>query len=432
MAARQYRFTLQPYKSPSSRHTCPECAKRQVFVRYIDTQGALEFPDYVGRCNRSDNCGYHYTPKAYFKDKGISFDRDGNPKNWNDATAGKPAARPIPQPKPDKPPSFIDRATMEATLANYDQNNFAKFLRAKFGPELADAALRRYRVGTSDHWNRAGANFFWQIDDQGNVRTGKVMLYNPVTGKRDKRECRKPNWAHRVFNVGNDFQLCQCLFGEHLLADNFDMQVGLVESEKTAIVASLYFPNMLWVACGGKDGLAILERSSAMHRRQIIFFPDAGKPAGTPQQTPFERWNLKANEMRQSGFQIVVDDMVENAATDAQREQGYDLADYLLPYELSDFYAPEQAPGSAPAPDASLAHPQATRIDYGQLHGVWREAETVWSKIMEANSEPERVRLLKQHHILVAQFQRDLSTYTMPYLKSDDGDASDALKTNVF
>lgn len=62
-----HRFILEPYKSIASRHTCPECKHKRYFSRYIDTEGAISFPEYVGRCDREQKCGYHLTPKTYFE-----------------------------------------------------------------------------------------------------------------------------------------------------------------------------------------------------------------------------------------------------------------------------------------------------------------------------------------------------------------------------
>lgn len=62
-----FRFILEPYnRHQRNRYTCPSCGKHREFTRYIDTQGAIFFPEYVGKCNRINNCGYHYTPAMYF------------------------------------------------------------------------------------------------------------------------------------------------------------------------------------------------------------------------------------------------------------------------------------------------------------------------------------------------------------------------------
>lgn len=63
----EYRFHLQKYR-PGSKTTCPSCGKSRCFVRYIDEQGNICFPENVGKCDRENSCGYHYTPKEYFKD----------------------------------------------------------------------------------------------------------------------------------------------------------------------------------------------------------------------------------------------------------------------------------------------------------------------------------------------------------------------------
>ena len=62
-----HRFILEPYKGIATRHTCPECHKKRSFARYIDTEGKIEFPPYVGRCNHEQSCGYHFTPKDFFE-----------------------------------------------------------------------------------------------------------------------------------------------------------------------------------------------------------------------------------------------------------------------------------------------------------------------------------------------------------------------------
>lgn len=63
----EYRFHLQKYR-PGSKTTCPNCGKSRCFVRYIDEQGSISFPGNVGKCDHENSCGYHYTPKEYFKD----------------------------------------------------------------------------------------------------------------------------------------------------------------------------------------------------------------------------------------------------------------------------------------------------------------------------------------------------------------------------
>ena len=66
----QYRFHLKKYDTSrrNNKLTCPECGKSNCFVKYVDEEGVIVFPDYVGRCDHENACGYHYTPKDYFHD----------------------------------------------------------------------------------------------------------------------------------------------------------------------------------------------------------------------------------------------------------------------------------------------------------------------------------------------------------------------------
>ena len=44
-------------------------------MRYIDTEICIIIlSERVGKCNRLDTCGYHYTPKQYFTDNPLKRD----------------------------------------------------------------------------------------------------------------------------------------------------------------------------------------------------------------------------------------------------------------------------------------------------------------------------------------------------------------------
>nr|MUH40439.1 hypothetical protein [Zobellia laminariae] len=65
-----YRFQLEKYTGLKSRYHCPNCNQKQ-FVRYVDNQTNMHINSKVGRCNREEKCGYHFTPKQYFCDHEI-------------------------------------------------------------------------------------------------------------------------------------------------------------------------------------------------------------------------------------------------------------------------------------------------------------------------------------------------------------------------
>ena len=71
-----------------------------------------------------------------------------------------------------------------------------------------------------------------------------------------------------------EFNLKQCLFGLHLLNDNVK-QVAIVESEKTALIMSIEFPNYTWMSTGSLQGFKY-EYLAPLKGTAIIAFPDKG------------------------------------------------------------------------------------------------------------------------------------------------------------
>ena len=110
----EYRFTLQKYER-GSKLTCPKCGRKQCFVKYVDIEGQIAFPDYVGRCDHEHSCQYHYKPSDYFKDNPVVLE---DRKSWKSQTK-------IMQ---SKPTDYIDRDIMHRSLANYERNPLFIFL----------------------------------------------------------------------------------------------------------------------------------------------------------------------------------------------------------------------------------------------------------------------------------------------------------------
>lgn len=299
-----HKYTLQKYNGTKSRFDCPNCNGKKTFTLYIDTETNEYLADNVGRCNKLDKCDYHFKPKQFF-DANSHLIPTYKPQQWK-------------QPTPPKPMFTIPIVQLDATLTQYDNNNFALILLELFGYSDAVKLLKLYEIGTSKKWD--GANIFWQIDAYGIVRTGKIMLYNTETYKRIKQPYDHIYWTHTGLINNDTHELKQCFFGEHLINQFKSKPIAIVESEKTAIICSHFMPQFNWLGAGNINGLSI-DKFKVLKGRKVILFPDLNKAN--------EIWTNKANEFKNIA-EVSISNYLERIATNEQKSNGLDLADYLI------------------------------------------------------------------------------------------------------
>lgn len=326
---KDYRYKLEAYRGPSSRFRCPACNHPHKFTRYIDTRTNEYLSDDVGRCDREDKCGYHVKPSQFIKDSGTTW------------TPSRPREIEI-----IREPDIIPDLPIEKTILAFRENELFRWTADLFGEETASNSFETYLIGSSKHWK--GATAFHQIDYMVNPRQSKVMHYTRVdqfTIRRTKspqmalkydykRKIYIPDTDNgdKIFFAGKrilndwDAYLVQCFFGEFLL--NYDkyqwLDVAIVESEKTALICSIFWPQYLWLATGGRNGCKWRDPSvfKVLEGRNIVLFPDLGC---------FESWD-HGREIIESHIKcrIQTSDILEREATPSQREDGLDLADFLL------------------------------------------------------------------------------------------------------
>src|SRR5690554_4635356 len=209
-----YKYELQK----GSKHIlCPKCQKK-TFKPYVRTgTDVIVDSKLFGRCERIQSCRYHRYPDT------------------NDDWTPPPFVY-----TPPKPTDYVPMEFVEATFRNFNRNPFFLYLRKIFNLDTAYELQNKYLFGTA----KGGGTIFWQLDEEKKVRTGKVMYYNKDTGKRIKD--RASWYVHR--KIKEDFELKQVFFGEHLVSN--DKPVYLVESEKTAIIMSGFYPENTWIASG--------------------------------------------------------------------------------------------------------------------------------------------------------------------------------------
>jgi len=269
----------------------------------------------VGRCNHESRCGYHYTPKQFFENH--------------------PTARPdwkenffrIPQQTIKKTVKkqlwTIGADIVKSTVNPAIESDFTLFLTGLIGRKNTAKIVKKYHIGVT----KSKDVIFYQLDTEGRCRTGKIMKYDRQTGHRvkDAKVGGKITWVHSVLRQSKDpllrlpdgWELTQCLFGEHLLKQYPFKPVALVESEKTAVICSAFWPEYIWLATGGKSQLN--DRLQVLRGRKVVAFPDVDG---------YLEWKEKLSRVR--GLDIVVSDVLEKEATFEDRANHVDIADLLI------------------------------------------------------------------------------------------------------
>ena len=304
---------LQKYKGLSTRHTCPQCGKKQSFTLYFDGNTHQLINKKVGKCNRESKCGYHYTPKQFFID---NPDLNETTRQACDLHYSKPfvAKQQTVQPIGTIPFTYVERS------ASY-KSNFVRFLFEILTDSQIQSIVEKYALGATKNQEV----IYWQIDTKQKVRTGKIMQYDRLTGKRIKHESGAIDWVHnklkKTGTLSEDYNLQQCFFGEHLLGLHPEAVICIVESEKSALISAALFPDEIWLAAGNINGLSI-DKCQVLKGRTVILYPDLNA---------FEKWSLKAKEIqKQCNCTISVSNLLEETATPYAIAQGLDVADFLI------------------------------------------------------------------------------------------------------
>jgi len=355
-----FKYTLD---KSSKKYVCPNCNKK-TFVNYVNTETGNYLTDNYGRCDREQNCNYHKAPprgkkaflipflalndisnKAYkltdvngvisivpksqilernaktcfisewyLKTSTIIYASNESKYFNTDNVSIINEAKTLKHIEPIKPSFHSLELLVEMYFENAVNDNLTTFLKTIFTEdEVINATLNYYLTGTTHFWNNA--TVFWQIDNKERIRGAKIMLYDSIAGSRIKKPYNHINWLHKAIKE-SEFNLNQCLFGLHLIDKDNKKDIGIVESEKTAIIMSMFLPDFIWLATGSKSNFKP-ELLKPLKQRNCFAFPDKGE---------FLKWNETANKLRTKGYKIAVSNIIEQTSFN----NGFDLADYYL------------------------------------------------------------------------------------------------------
>jgi hypothetical protein len=365
-----YKYSL----NSKQKFTCPDCGQANKFVRYMDNKTGAYLQGKYGRCDREDSCGYWERPENNLIQNG-----DGLVK--------------------EKPKDLVDSDSLNANLylklfhtVNYKMhfdsqfdhfnicdNTFLLGLNDVFGEVKVNEAYNKYKLG---RFFDGGIIYPYYYDNM--LKTAKIMFYSKDL---HRNKLKNPMWLHSFKtyyftnyggyadiadnpfydteydyylkhpdeyededeeDIPKRFNMCLPLFGWDLLKEFPDKTICVVESEKTAIICSMCFPEFNWLATGGKNNLQPY-KFNYYNGRTWLFFPDLGMNEKT-KVTTTEYWKhqVKGISEKYSMYYYFIDFVPEPITPDHNLPEvfqqytfntkavknGYDIADFILDYKF--------------------------------------------------------------------------------------------------
>lgn len=195
----------------------------------------------------------------------------------------------------------IPEDIIQSTMKNFSNTNFFKYLSSLFGVENTLEAFRKYYIGTTPSMD----TIYWYKDCNGFGRKGKVFKYD-AEGHRQ--------YTYYLNDYTNDKDFYGCIYGEHLL-QGAGKDILLVEAEKTAIMASIWYPDLTILATGGANSLSD-EKAEVLQGHLVTLLPDADNTG----RAAFKK--LKQSLIK-NGIVARSSDLFPESI------DGYDLGDYI-------------------------------------------------------------------------------------------------------
>jgi hypothetical protein len=283
----------------SKKYICPQCNKKR-FVIYVNAETLEPINEYAfGRCDRESECGYHNAPQIE-KKKGAS-----------DSVLHQ---------------IFPDENKIKSLKRQ--PSNFHNYLTSK---GFDTNAL--YTLGMLEE---NGLTVFVFCDKNKNVVNFKWFKYKK-DGHRDHDfasfSLKQPEQTNQY--VKDYYGLC--LYLEHTLDPEKKKIVCIVESEKTAAICKITYPQFDWVSCGSASGLSdgsdnTADKISPLKGREVYWIADADK-AGRGQYIEKEKGKPETKEwIWPSSVRNLIKhiDKVHVVDLFPTRTDGYDIGDAVL------------------------------------------------------------------------------------------------------
>ena len=171
------------------------------------------------------------------------------------------------------------------------------------------SACERYMLGRS----RKGLPIFWMIDEMGKVYDGHIGNSWVSVMLRRRHPELLDCWHAR-----------HCLFGLHLTVDT-EKPVAIVESEKSAVLLSEFYPECHWLATVYPVNFTI-DQLEPLRGNNVTLFPRTDST-----MTSYLAWQEIAEQARDTYHMAInCSDFLERHATAEQKERKINLVGLLF------------------------------------------------------------------------------------------------------
>jgi len=139
--------------------------------------------------------------------------------------------------------------------------------------------------------------------------TNKISAISAISAGQNKSVSSVQSVCDKPLSAGHQKPIC------------------VVESEKTAVVCSIHFPQCLWLSCGGLQMLKP-ELLTPLTAYKVILFPDTDEKGDA-----FHLWlsvAQQAQKLYPFQYPLRVSPLLELHATPDQKSRKIDLLDYIF------------------------------------------------------------------------------------------------------
>lgn len=285
-------------------YTCPKCGQLS-FRRFIQP-GNKSLGSHVGYC---PECGYQMSIVEFeSRRRQLIFHFTNSRTEQSLNNAGTQNAN-----KGDTN-YYVSKNYAQGCNEN---SNLFQYLAGKFGMDKVANAFHKYGVETCLWRHREFASIFWYKDSDCTNLAYRIMQYHK-DGHSNKRDT-----ITKSLDVENHNRYC--LFGRHLLElpDAVNKPVCIVESEKTAIICSIVYPQAIWMATGSSYYL-FDNKLDFEPDREIVLIPDPDV-----KNDLVNDW-YQFSKKKGSIYNIRTSCFIDNYVEKNKKNLSFDIADYIL------------------------------------------------------------------------------------------------------